>query len=225
MKKLALSIFLCFFLISAFAQSQVNAEYSIGLKILSLEELPKILNEIKNTDKYDLSPLNGIIFKANDNQISYRFQVYTYKKNNFTFENGCKNCEIVSGNYKSLAIKLGFERSIVYSNLQPFYGMDFGFQKVNFDGSSKAFGSSAFLYNTNVEKNGGLFYPFVGLKYNFFKALTISIESGIDFYYSDDKEIKSSQNNVLISQNHYRRWAFNTRPIGLLSLAYSFGYD
>lgn len=225
MKKALLSFLLCFFLMNAFAQSQTNAEYSIGLKIISLEELPKILNEVKNTSKYYSSPLNGFIFKANDNQISYRFQVYSYKNNDFTFENECKNCEIVTGNYKSLNIKLGFERSIVYSNLQPFYGMDFGFQKVNFDGSSKDAGNSTPLYNTNVEKNGGLFYPFFGLKYNFLKSLTISVETGIDFYYSDDKEIKSSPNNTLISQNHYRRWEFNTKPIGLLSLQYSFGYD
>lgn len=225
MKKTLLSILLCFFLIHAFAQSQTNAEYSIGLKIISLEELPKILNEVKNTSKYYLSPLNGIIFKVNDNQISYRFQVYTYKNNNFEFQNECKNCEIVTGKYKSLNIKVGFERSIVYSKVQPFYGMDFGFQKVNFDGSSSDFTNSTFRYNTNVEKNGGLFYPFIGLKYNFLKSLTISVETGIDFYYSDDKEIKSSQNNILISQNHYRRWEFNTRPIGLLSLEYSFGYD
>ncbi|MBD3748816.1 MAG: hypothetical protein IE931_04925 [Sphingobacteriales bacterium] len=225
MKKAFLSFALCFFLMQAFSQSQTNAEYSIGLKIISLEELPKILNEVKSTSKYYLSPLNGLIFKANDNQISYRFQVYTYKNNNFTFENECKNCEIVTGNYKSLDIKLGFERSIVYSDLQPFYGLDFGFQKINFDGASRNPGNSTLLYNANVEKNGALFYPFIGLKYNFFKALTISVETGIDFYYSDDKEIKSSPNNTLISQNHYRRWEFNTRPIGLLSFEYSFGFN
>ncbi|MBU0695175.1 MAG: hypothetical protein KKE39_01425, partial [Bacteroidetes bacterium] len=101
--------------------------------------------------------------------------------------------------------------------------LDLGFKKVNFEGTSKDSNNSDFLYNANVEKNGALVYPFVGLKFNIIPVLSLSIESGIDFYYSDDKEVKSGQNNNLYSLNHYRRWEFATRPIGLLSLQYSFG--
>jgi hypothetical protein len=223
--KMKITPFIIFFylLFSFSAKAQSNYEYSFGLKILSVEEFPKILNEVKGKSKYYLEPTKGLIFKANDNQISYRFQVYTYNNKNFSFKNECETCEIITGKYKSLDIKLGFERSVIYSKLQPFYGLDLGFKKVNFEGTSKDANNNAFLYNANVEKNGGLVYPFVGLKFNIIPVLSLSIESGIDFYYSDDKEVKSGQTNSLYSLNHYRRWEFATRPIGLLSLEYNFG--
>jgi len=222
MKRISFIFFFCLF-ISFSVQAQSTYDYSFGVKILSVEEFPKILNEVKGKSNYYLEPTKGLIFKANDNQISYRFQVYTYNNKEYSFKNECETCEIVTGEYKSLDIKLGFERSVIYGRIQPFYGLDLGFKKVNFEGTSKDSNNDTFLYNANVEKNGGLAYPFIGLKFNIIPVLNLSIESGIDFYYSDDKEIKSGQANNLYSLNHYRRWEFATRPIGLLSLEYNFG--
>src|SRR5690606_27964221 len=110
------------------------------------------------------SGLNGLMLKINDNQISYRFSGAIFNKADYSFTNGCSNCEIVKGKYNSLDLKIGFERSLIYSRLQPFYGIDLGYKKVNFEGSSNDQTSSTILYDVNIEKNGVAFTPFIGLK-------------------------------------------------------------
>lgn len=209
----------------ASAQSQSEYNYSLGIRALTIEEFPKLLNEVRNSSNFYTSGLNGLIFKINDNQISYRFQVSNLKKEDYSVKNECETCEILDGKYESFDIKLGFERSIVYSRLQPFYGIDLGFKRANFDGKSSDASTNAFLYNANIEKNGGLIYPFFGLKFNLFSELTISAESGIDFLYTHDKEIKSSNTNTPTSVNNFSRWQFNTKPLGMLSLQFNFGKD
>lgn len=225
MKKLYLFVFLqSFFLIST-AQSQSDSNYSFGIKLFALEELPKTLNEIRTGDYYYNTSFNGLIFKVNDNQISYRFLVNKIKNNNYSFKNECVNCEIVNGKYSELNVKIGFERNITYSRFQPYYGMDLGYKGVDFTGQSRDANTSAFMYHANVEKYGVTISPFIGVKFNILKSLTISAESGIDFFYSNDKEVKSGTNNAFISSESFKRWNFINKPLGLLSLQYNFGSD
>ncbi len=225
MKKLSLLIFLLAFTITGFAQSQSDSNYSIGLNLLSIDEQPKLLNEVRDNGKFYASGLNGLILKINDNQISYRFSAQTFKKTDYSFTNECSNCEITKGKYNSLALKVGFERSISYTRLQPFYGLDLGFKKANFDGSSQDKSTSTFLYNVNIEKNAITANPFIGLKFNIIKALTLSAEAGFDFIKTYDKETKTSANNTLISNNNFDRWQYNSRPLAQLSLQFNFGSD
>jgi hypothetical protein len=209
----------------AFSQSQSDFNYSIGIRVLTIQEYPKLLNEVRNGSNFYTSGFNGLIAKVNDNQISYRFQVSNFKEDNYSFKNECATCEIVTGNYKDFDLKIGFERSLIYSKLQPFYGIDLGYKRANFQGKSNNAKNNTFMYNANIEKNGGLIYPFFGLKYNIISAITISAEAGIDFIYTHDKEIKSDNTNSPPSVNNFTRWQFNTKPLGLLSLQYNFGRD
>jgi hypothetical protein len=209
----------------AFSQSQSDFNYSLGIRALTIQEYPKLLNEVRDGSVFYTSGFNGLIAKVNDNQISYRFQVSNVKKDNYSFKNECATCEIVTGNYKDFDLKIGFERSLIYSKLQPFYGLDLGFKRVNFEGKSRDAKINTFLYNANIEKNGAVIYPFFGLKYNIIPVITISAEAGLDIIYTHDKEIKSDNTNSPPSVNNFTRWQFNSKPLGLLSLQYNFGRD
>jgi hypothetical protein len=209
----------------SFGQSQNDFNYAFGIKAYSVEEYPKLLNEVRKNTNYQSTAFDGFMLKIIDNQISYRIQVLNSKKSDYSFTNECATCEDVVGVYKSIDFKLGFERSIVYTKLQPFYGFDLGFKRARFDGVAKDKNSNSFLYNAEIEKNGGSINGFLGLKYSIIPQLTISAEAGIDYIYSYDKEIKSTNTNVVLSQNKFDRWQFTTKPLGLLSLQFNFGRD
>lgn len=223
MKKIYLFLFLQFFILIAVAQSQSDSNYSLGINFFSVEAIPKMMNEVRENTNHQNSSFKGLIFKVNDNQISYRFQLNKLNKDNYSFINECATCETVTGNYDDLNFKIGFERNITYSRFQPFYGIDLGYTEAKFNGVSKDFKSNTFLYNANIQKNGVLAYTFVGLKFNIIKYLTISAESGIDFIYNIEKEIKSNNANAVISSSSFRRSRFVNKPLGMLSLQFNFG--
>jgi hypothetical protein len=222
MKKLFILFITQLFVFVAFSQSQSDSNYSLGLKFMSIEEFPKFLNEVRINPKLNNTTFNGLIFKVNDNQISYRFQVSNFKNNDFTFDNECADCEVVRGKFTDLNLKMGFEKNLNYTRLQPFYGLDFGYRRITFVGEAKNTGTSAFLYHANINKHGATIYPFLGLKFNIIKAITISAESGIDFLFTSDKEIKSTNNNAVQSVNNFTRWQIASKPLGMLSLQFNF---
>lgn len=222
MKKLSTLFFLILITPFAYSQSQNDYAYSAGIRLFSYGEYPKLLNEARNDDSYHSKAFNGLIFKFNDNQISYRILGSIFSEDDYSFKNNCNECETVTGKFKEFSAKLGFERNIIYGTFQPFYGFDLGFKKISFDGASKD-RSNTPLYNVEVGKNGGVIYPFLGLKVNLIKAhLTVSAEAGIDIFYSYDKETKNHTNSSLTIDN-YKRWGFYNKPLGMLSLQYNFG--
>lgn len=223
MKKLLLSAILIAICFLSKAQSQNDYTYSLGVKLLSVGEFPKLLNEIRSSENYRSSTFNGLIFKVNDNQISYRLVVSKYDNEDYSFMNLCNNCETISGKYKDFDVKFGFEKSLIYGIIQPMYGVDLGFKKVTFDGDSYSESSPSASYNAIIEKNGGFIYPFLGLKANIFKArLTMSAEAGLNMLYTHDKETKTSYSDNSTSLSNFKRWGFYSQPLGLLSLQYNF---
>jgi hypothetical protein len=223
MKKTIFSLILIIAYLTPYAQSQSDSNYSFGLKLFSIEEFPKLLNEVRDNNAYQTLKPNGLVFKVNDNQISYRFQIYGINEGDYSFKNECNNCEQLNGKYKELNIKIGFERNLTYSKLQPFYGLDFGYKNADFSGKAKNTTTSAFLYNVDINKYAVVASPFIGFKYNFIKALTLSAEAGLDILFTTDKEIKSNSNNVVNSSSRFNRWQFANKPLGMLSLQFNFG--
>ncbi|MEO5911590.1 MAG: hypothetical protein ABIP95_11925 [Pelobium sp.] len=222
-QKYVLITLIILYSISGFSQSKNNSGYSIGLKLLSVEELPKFFNEVRTGSKYEVIPYFGAMLKYTDNQISYRLVVSNSSIKDYSIKNECETCEVMMGKYKSTTVKIGFEKSSTYTRLQPFFGTDIGFKLASFNGDASDSNSSTFLYKAYSEKTGAIFYPFVGLKYTFTKFLTLSAETGIDFLYSYDKEVKSFPGTASPYSNRVFRWNYNFKPLGLLSLQFNFG--
>ncbi len=178
-------------LISAksFAQVDGNYNYSIGIKAFNLMQMPKILQQA-NTDDNIKSWVNGGIIRFNDNQMAFRISGYYLYKRDFTFNNQCDNCETAKGSLSDYAIKFGFEKNFNYAVIQPYFAADFGFRSHSFKGNLQA-KNPALLnssYAANTSKNGGIFSPVLGLKFNVLNQVSLFAESSIEFYYSYERQ-------------------------------------
>ena len=208
------------------ANTNMQSEYlySVGFKLLSIEQLPKILNATEK-EKYYSSNINGFIIKFNDNQLSYRISGSLFEKN-ISFENECKDCERTSGKVSDLQVKVGFEKNITNSKIQPYFGIDIGFRNNTFKGESVGSGSANIrpLYDVSAEKNSGVFGPVAGIKINLVNHFTLSAESGIDLIYSYERQTKAFRDAARTQTfQKYNKFEFLTRPLGFLSVQYNFG--
>ena len=209
---------------AANANMQSDYLYSVGFKLLSIEQLPKILNATEK-EKYYTSNINGFIIKFNDNQLSYRISGSLFEKN-ISFENECKDCERTTGKVSDLQIKVGFEKNITNSKIQPYFGFDLGFRNNSFKGESVGIGSVNIRpsYDVSTEKNSGVFGPVAGIKLNLVNHLTLSAESGIDLIYSYERQTKAFRNLARTQTfQKYNKFEFLTRPLAFLSVQYNFG--
>lgn len=197
--------------------------YSIGFKLLSFEEFPKILDQT-NADDIRSSAFNGFIFKINDNQISYRLSGNFYSKR-MSFSNGCTECEILGGRLNDNHIKLGFEKNFSYGLFQPYFGFDLGVKRSVFKGVSSGLiaDDSRMPYDIKSEKNGFTVSPLLGIKVTA-SHLTIAAEASADVFYNRERQEKSyhatpGTSNVQKSNN----WEYLLKPLGMLTIQYNFG--
>ncbi len=203
---------------------QSDYYYTVGFKLLSFEQLPKILNAL-NSDDFYASKLNGLIIKFNDNQLSYRVSG-SYLQKEISFENECTDCEQANGKLNDVQIKIGFEKNITHSIVQPYFGMDLGYRNNNFKGESisKNMPNSEVLYDVTTEKNSIVYGPVLGIRINVIDHLTISAESGIDLLYSYERQTKAYRDAARTQTfQKYNKFEFLTRPLAFLSIQYNFG--
>ncbi|RYF19844.1 MAG: hypothetical protein EOO42_13615 [Flavobacteriales bacterium] len=175
---------------SAFAQTDGNYNYSVGIKGYSLMQMPKILQQ-SNANSYTDVWLHGGMIKFNDNQIAFRISGHYFEKKNFSFANQCDNCETASGNLTDYTVKLGFEKNFNYAVVQPYFAADFGYRASNFKGKVSSLNTTSSLsapYNAITSKSGGTFSPTLGLKINVHNRVSLFAESSIEFYYAYERQ-------------------------------------
>ncbi|WP_316803023.1 hypothetical protein [Pedobacter nototheniae] len=214
MKRTLLSLFISLTTLASFAQStSADYNYSVGLRVFSLMQLPKILNQT-NTQDYTNAYANGLMLKFNDNQISYRISG-NYFRNDVKFDNTCATCEIGSGKVTDYSFKIGFEKNFNYSRIQPYFAFDLGYRSNRFTGivSPKIQSASSVNQTADVTKNGLVLTPAIGLKVNIISQLAFFAESNLDFYYSYEKQDIADPNGVARTVNTYRKWEFLLNPI------------
>ncbi|WP_131537333.1 hypothetical protein [Pedobacter nototheniae] len=214
MKRTLLSLFISLITLSSFAQStSADYNYSVGLRVFSLMQLPKILNQT-NTQDYTNAYANGLLLKFNDNQISYRISA-SYFRNNVKFDNTCATCEIGSGKSTDYSFKIGFEKNFNYSRIQPYFAFDLGYRSNRFTGtvSPKNAAINSVNQTADATKNGLVLSPAIGLKVNVVSQLNVFVESNLDFYYSYEKQDITDPNGAARTVNTYRKWEFLLNPI------------
>ena len=157
------------------------------------------------------------MIKFNDNQISYRINGNYFKKD-ITFNNQCNSCEIALGKVTDYSFKIGFEKSINYAKIQPYFGGDIGFRSNHFTGEiiNNNPISTQKPYNVDTDKNGFVMAPILGLKINPAKNITLFAETSMDFYYSYERQetIQRDPNNTRTFAK-YNKWEFLLNPISI----------
>ncbi|MFD2164367.1 hypothetical protein ACFSJU_18315 [Paradesertivirga mongoliensis] len=199
--------------------------YTIGLKVYSLEEFPKILNQTNPNDLQN-TVLNGLFVKLNDNQISYRLSANYYRKN-ISFKNECEDCEEANGRLKDFSTRIGFEKNFIYGAVQPYLAFDIGYRRNSFKGDVKNASSLDYTnpYEVSTLKNGFSMSPNFGLKVSPISHITIAVETGITLLYSYEKQERvynDAGRTRTFSQ--FNKWEFLLRPVSMLSLQYNFGF-
>ena len=209
--KRILFVFSLFSIVSFSAFSQMNGDYnySIAIRGYTMMQMPRILNET-NSDSFTDAPLNGIMVKFNDNQISYRINGSFYNKSK-RFFNNCETCGEANGKLTDYSFKIGFEKSFNYSRIQPYFAFDLGYRSNKFDGT---------LTDQKIEatKKGAVISPVLGLKINVAKQLSFFAEGNLDFFYSYERQefISNSLGNERTLNKYYKtEFLLNPVSVGL----------
>lgn len=199
--------------------------YTIGLKVYSIEEFPKILNQIDpNTLRHTV--LNGLFVKLNDNQISYRLSANYYNED-ISFRNECEECEEANGKVKDFSTRIGFEKNFIYGTVQPYLAFDIGYRRNSFKGDVRNASSLDYTspYEVSTLKNGLSMSPNFGLKISPTNHITLAVETGITLLYSYEKQERvydDAGRTRTFSQ--FNKWEFLLRPVSMVSLQYNFGF-
>ena len=198
--------------------------YTFGVKALSLEEFPKILNQVNSND-YVTTKMSGVFVKLNDNQISYRLGA-NFHTEDISFKNECEECEEANGTVKDFSAKIGFEKNFIYGMVQPYLAFDIGYRRNSFSGDVKNASAIHYTnpYQVNSLKNGFLMSPNFGFKFNPVGHFTFAVETGIALLYSYEKQEKTYQDvNRTRTFSDYQKWEFLLKPLSQVSLQYNFG--
>jgi len=226
MKRSLLLAFFCAIASTAFSQMSGDNDYSIAARGYTLMQMPKVLNE---SDSYNLveALFNGVMFKFNDNQISYRINGTYYNKSK-SFYNNCETCEAADGKLIDYSFKIGFEKNFNYSRVQPYFGIDLGYRSNRFSGviqnnnELKAMVSKGTVSGpaSDIEatKTGMILAPFLGFKVNIINQLSFFAEANLDYFYSYERQEMVTQdvNNTRTLNKFYKsEFLFNPVSVGL----------
>lgn len=190
--------------------------YSIAVRSFALEQFPRLLDQTAN-EHFFSSAFNGLMFKFNDNQISYRISGAHYN-NDISINSSCNNCEDINGKLINTTIKIGFEKNLTYTRIQPYFGIDLGYSNQKYTSDEDA------LNRTIDRKNAALASPFIGVKLNILPFITVSAESNMTVAYSFQKTERNQFSEIPSSNiTDKKRWEYFFAPVGILSLQFNFG--
>lgn len=194
--------------------------YTIAIKTYGLEQFPLILNQ-PSSQPYYHTYLNGLMFKFNNNQLSYRLQA-AYFDREISFDNDCENCNEVFGDFRNTTFKVGIEKSLNYLRIQPYFGLDIGYGIQRFDPNSNQQNTEA---QTQFDKKQSVIgAPFLGFKFYIAPRLALGAEATVNIAYSTQRTTDRSVSNPFGAQETTnRRWETFYAPITAITLQYNFG--
>lgn len=226
MKRSLLLLFFCALSFCAVAQMSGDYNYSIAVRGYTLMQMPQVLNE-SESDNLVQAPFNGVMFKFNDNQISYRISGTYYNKSK-NFYNNCETCEAADGKVIDYSFKVGFEKNFNYSRIQPYFGIDLGYRSNRFSGliqNNNVLKASSFQARVDgpasdikATKTGLVLAPFLGFKINVINQLSFFAEANLDYFYSYERQdavTQDASNTRTLNKFYKSEFLFNPVSIGL----------
>ena len=214
MKKILLVISFTLISLMSFSQSDGNYNYSLGIRGFNYNQMPTVFNYV-NSDTYLTSYFNSYIIKFNDNLWSYRLNGSHFKKN-ISLSSDCDNCDVINGEMKDFAIKMGFEKNFNYSIVQPYFAFDFGYRSNKFEGEQ--FSGVQDTHNIQSTKDGFTVTPALGIKVNPIPQVSIFAESNMEWFYSSATEERSligEASTPTMSKYKKGEFLFNPVTIGI----------
>jgi hypothetical protein len=211
MKKILLVISFTLISFMAFSQRDGNYNYSLGVRGYNYNQMPKLFNQ-SNTDTYLTSYLNSYIVKFNDNLWSYRLNGSNLQRS-VVFANNCESCELVTGEVKDFAFKIGFEKNFNYSIVQPYFAFDMGYRSNKFDGKAQNDEQSNYVISSS--KDGLTVTPALGLKVNPHPQISLFAESNMEWFYSSTTEERNQTDGPASSKYKKGEFLLNPVTIGL----------
>jgi len=210
-------LFTLAFLLSnaAFSQTSGDYNYSIAVRGYSLIQMPKILNQ-KNEEKFTEAVFKGGMLKINDNQISYRLSG-NYLKKEVRLVNNCLNCEEANGKLTDYSFKIGFEKNINFSVVQPYFGFDMGYRYNKFVGTLRAKSPMAAVLGPDgaeASKSGFTMAPVLGMKVNPIPQVTLFMESNLEFFYSYERQETVGPDQARTFKK-FNKWEFLLNPVSV----------
>ncbi len=222
LKKIISSIFSILFCYTTFAQTSTDNNYAVGLRAYSFAQTTKLLNQF-NSQEYRSQYVNGVFIKILDNQINYRF-TGTYYSEPYQFKNQCTTCQEGKGDLVDYSFKIGFEKNISYTRIQPYFGVDVGYRASIFNGViSDISSNNTPLYSVESTKNGITFAPIFGIKLNLTSNLLLYTEGNLDFYYAYERRetVNQSAGSPTVL-NKFTRMEYLLNPISA-GIQFNFG--
>lgn len=226
MKKSLLIIVMSTLYNYAFSQMNGDFNYTLAVKGYSVMQMPKVLNQ-KSTKDFTNVWFTGAMVKFNDNQFSYRLSG-NYVSKNIRLINNCATCEAAEGKMTDYIFKIGFEKNINFSHIQPYFGFDIGFRSNKFNGTAmsnnpaylaaqqgKAVGDVS-MEPSSVEatKIGFVASPVIGIKINPIPQLSIYAEGNLDYFASYERqETVSGDLSNTVSLRKYNKTEFLINPV------------
>lgn len=186
-------------LVSLFAlnvYSQSASIYSVGFNAFNYLQLPRIGDQ--DPLKYITAKFNGGIFKVDDRQINYRLSG-RFIDQSLDFKSDCTNCSLVNGKVTDYAIKLGFEKNLNYSSIQPYFAFDIGYRYNRFKGLRNFIDlqrTTALTDQMEAIKNGLTLGPTLGIRITPIEQLSIFAEGGLELYLSHLRTQTVAQNTA-----------------------------
>lgn len=200
------------------ARSQSNSTYSVGFNAFSYLQLPRIADQ--DPLKYLTSKFSGGIFKIDDRQINYRLSG-RFINQALDFKSDCTNCNLVNGKVTDYAIKLGFEKNLSYSKVQPYFAFDIGYRYNRFKGLRNFVDlqrTTALTDQMEAIKNGLTLGPTLGLRITPIEQISIFAEGSLELYLSHLRTQTVAQNTAAQSietAENKKEFLFSPVTVGL----------
>lgn len=206
---------------SVFSQSSDDYNYSIAVRGYSLMQMPKVLNQVGGGRFIGTAFQSGML-KFNDKQISYRLSG-SYLKKDVSVINNCENCDVANGKMTDYSFKIGFEKNLNFSTIQPYFGFDIGYRYNKFLGTmvSKSLAvarATSIMEPNSVEasKSGFVASPVIGIKINPIPQVTLFAEGSLDFFYSYERqETVADDISSTRTFNKYNKTEFLLTPVSI----------
>lgn len=206
---------------ATFSQISGDYSYSLAVKAYSLMQMPKILNQ-KNANNFNDAVFHGGIIKYNDNQISYRLGG-SYIKKDAQIVNNCEGCQEANGKIQDYNFTIGFEKSVNFSRIQPYFAFDIGFRYNKFDGtlvSTQVLNAKAPSPvrpgGVEATKTGFTAAPVFGIKVNPIAQVTLFAESSLQWFLAYERqEMVAADADNTITVNKYNKSEFLLSPVSI----------